>query len=151
MLATYCKKNRDMISLRLVNVNDNCNWPVFLRNQTKYWIADRINSIYKNAPISKTLTWHVRAGLVRGNAFLEEGKEYVYQEWGIQNAGTMDYSPSAAGISWRSSVRIQVSPSLHTVQCTVVYTLDCTTHQQQGYLGGHPFAFRSAIEEGYRQ
>ena len=91
------------------------------------------------------------AGLVRGNAFLEEGKEYVYQEWGIQNAGTMDYSPSAAGISWRSSVRIQVSPSLHTVQCTVLYTLDCTTHQQQGYLGGHPFAFRSAIEEGYRQ
>jgi hypothetical protein len=49
------------------------------------------------------------AGLVSGSAFLEDGKEYVYQEFGIQNAGTMDYSPSAAGISWRSTVRVQVS------------------------------------------
>jgi hypothetical protein len=49
-------------------------------------------------------------GLVSGSGFLEDGQEYVYQEWGIQNAGTMDYSPSAAGISWKSTVRIQVSP-----------------------------------------
>jgi hypothetical protein len=46
---------------------------------------------------------------VSGSAFLEDGKEYVYQEFGIQNAGTMDYSPSAAGISWRSTVRVQVT------------------------------------------
>ncbi len=54
-------------------------------------------------------------GLVSGSGFLEDGQEYVYQEWGIQNAGTMDYSPSAAGISWKSTVRIQVSP--HHASC----------------------------------
>jgi hypothetical protein len=45
---------------------------------------------------------------VSSSTFLEEGMEYVYQEMGIQNAGTMDYSPSAAGISWKSVVRVQV-------------------------------------------
>ena len=38
----------------------------------------------------------------------DNGFEYQYQETGIQTAGTMDHSPSAAGIAWRANVRIQV-------------------------------------------
>jgi len=44
-----------------------------------------------------------------GHAFLEDGKEYVYEAETYQNAGTMDYSPSAAAVGWRFRVRMQVA------------------------------------------
>ena len=44
-----------------------------------------------------------------GHAFLEDGKEYVYEAETYQNAGTMDYSPSAAAIGWRHRIRMQVA------------------------------------------
>jgi len=44
-----------------------------------------------------------------GHAFLEDGKEYVYDAELYQNAGTMDYSPSAAATAWKYRVRMQVA------------------------------------------
>eukprot|EP00090_Calanus_glacialis_P016360 TRINITY_DN2561_c0_g1_i1.p1 TRINITY_DN2561_c0_g1~~TRINITY_DN2561_c0_g1_i1.p1 ORF type:complete len:1526 (-),score=363.79 TRINITY_DN2561_c0_g1_i1:68-4645(-) len=44
-----------------------------------------------------------------GQAFLEDGKEYVYDAELYQNAGTMDYSPSAAATAWKYTIRMQVA------------------------------------------
>jgi len=44
-----------------------------------------------------------------GQAFLEDGKEYVYDAEMYQNAGTMDYSPSAAATAWKYKMRMQVA------------------------------------------
>ena len=43
-----------------------------------------------------------------GQAFLEDGKEYLNYAELYQNAGTMDYSPSAAGTARKYRIRMQV-------------------------------------------
>merc|ERR1711874_300266 len=47
-------------------------------------------------------------GAACGSAFLEEGKEYVYDEEGAQISATLDYQPTAAGIAFKGRTRMQV-------------------------------------------
>ena len=43
-----------------------------------------------------------------GSAFLEDGKEYVYEEEGAQISATLDHQPTAAGRACKGRTRMQV-------------------------------------------
>ena len=82
------------------------------------------------------------SGLVSG--FLHDGLEYVYTETGIQNAGTMDHRPAGAGISWTSTVRLQVymrSRTIFQIQVSVYRTMEVYSPVQariQDFTQGAP-------------
>jgi len=69
-----------------------------------HWSASRVSNLTEQPCYKQKQSGFL--GLA--SCFLEDGREYVYKEEGIQTAGTMDFTPAAAGMSWTSTVRLQV-------------------------------------------